>query len=144
MPEDMPPPPGTAKPKIEPPTAEEMRRIGHLVTIAARAPHNMLADSTGWAGWRLNSEDEQAWDALGSAIVRRIQFKYLDILFAALAVMAVESAKGAAFASWKKAQHPKEPEGGVAQSATPDARILTGGTAPPASANGLVQIPGLT
>jgi hypothetical protein len=89
-------------------TPEELRTGANILSHAIVGIHHDLALRTGYDGWELDSGTVQAWDLLGSLLLKEFGSKYLLIGLAVLQVGVGEAGCVMGWLSWRN-QHPSTP-----------------------------------
>jgi hypothetical protein len=86
-------------------TPEELRTGANILSHAIVGIHHALALRTGYEGWELDAGTVQAWDLLGSLLLKEFGSKYLLIGLAVLQVGVGEAGCVMGWLSWRK-RHP--------------------------------------
>jgi hypothetical protein len=86
-------------------TPEELRVGANILSHAIVGIHHDLALRTGYPGWELDTGTVQAWDLLGSLLLKEFGSKYLLIGLAVLQVGVGEAGCVMGWLSWRN-QHP--------------------------------------
>jgi hypothetical protein len=89
-------------------TPEELRTGANILSHAIVGIHHDLALRTGYDGWELDSGTVEAWDLLGSLLLKEFGSKYLLIGLAVLQVGVGEAGCVMGWLSWRN-QHPSTP-----------------------------------
>jgi len=89
-------------------TPEELRTGANILSHAIVGIHHDLALRTGYAGWELDSGTVQAWDLLGSLLLKEFGSKYLLIGLAVLQVGVGEAGCVMGWLSWRNQHLPNE------------------------------------
>jgi hypothetical protein len=85
-------------------TPEELRIGANILSHVIVGIHHDLALRTGYPGWELDAGTVQAWDLLGSLLLKEFGSKYLLIGLAVLQVGVGEAGCVMGWLSWRK-QH---------------------------------------
>jgi hypothetical protein len=82
-------------------TPEELRTGANILSHVIVGIHHDLALRTGYAGWELDAGTVQAWDLLGSLLLKEFGSKYLLIGLAVLQVGVGEAGCVMGWLSWR-------------------------------------------
>ena len=89
-------------------TPEELRTGANILSHVIVGIHHDLALRTGYAGWELDAGTIQAWDLLGSLLLKEFGSKYLLIGLAVLQVGVGEAGCVMGWLAWRN-QHAGTP-----------------------------------
>jgi hypothetical protein len=89
-------------------TPEELQTGANILSHAIVGIHHDLALRTGYEGWELDSGTVQAWDLLGSLLLKEFGSKYLLIGLAVLQVGVGEAGCVMGWLSWRNQHLPNE------------------------------------
>jgi len=81
--------------------------------------HGILADRTGYEGWRVNEEEKAYWGYLADFAIQNLPMKYLVPIVMLMGLAVIEAGKVAGWMTWQAQQNEAAKVGGGKAPAVP-------------------------